>query len=49
VISALELPDAMRLLGGPRRRWLLAGAALTAAGAVAAVAALVVTVATAVA
>ena len=49
VVSALELPDAMRLLGGPRRRWLLAGAALTAAGVLTAVAALVITVATALA
>jgi hypothetical protein len=30
VVSALELPDAMRLLGGPRRAWLLAGAACIA-------------------
>jgi hypothetical protein len=40
VISALELDDAMRLLGGPRRAWLLAGAALIALGAVLGVAAL---------
>ncbi|HEX2142143.1 MAG TPA: hypothetical protein VHK28_07735, partial [Candidatus Limnocylindria bacterium] len=32
VISALELPDAMRLLGAPRRRLLLAGAGMVAAG-----------------
>ena len=32
VISALELPDAMRLLGGSRRAWLLAGAACIGLG-----------------
>lgn len=32
VISALDLPDAMRLLGGPRRGRLLAGAALVGTG-----------------
>lgn len=32
VISALEVPDAMRLLGGPRRTWLLAGAACIGLG-----------------
>lgn len=32
LVSALELPDAMRLLGGRRRRWLLAGAALVGLG-----------------
>jgi len=32
VISSLDLPDAMRLLGGPRRGLLLAGAGMTAAG-----------------
>lgn len=41
VISSLELPDAMRLLGGPRRRWLLIGSAMVALGALLAVAALV--------
>jgi hypothetical protein len=40
IVSSLELPDAMRLLGGRRRRWLLAGAALVAAGALLALAAL---------
>lgn len=35
VISTLDLPDAMRLLGGPGRSRLLAGAALIAAGALA--------------
>lgn len=34
LVSALELPDAMRLLGGRRRRWLLAGAALVGIGIV---------------
>ncbi|HET6380263.1 MAG TPA: hypothetical protein VFH63_04410 [candidate division Zixibacteria bacterium] len=34
VISVLELPDAMRLLGGPRRGLLLAGAGLLGAGVV---------------
>jgi hypothetical protein len=32
VISAVELPDAMRLLGGSRRAWLLAGAACIGLG-----------------
>jgi hypothetical protein len=41
VISALELPDAMRLLGGPRRRRLLVGSAMVGVGALLAVAALV--------
>jgi hypothetical protein len=43
VISALELDEAMRLLGGPRRRWLpvavlatLTGALLTVIGLAAA-------------
>jgi hypothetical protein len=34
LVSALELPDAMRLLGGRRRGWLLAGAALVGIGIV---------------
>jgi hypothetical protein len=42
VVSALELPDAMRLLGGPRRGWLLAGAALIGAGTLAALVAILV-------
>jgi hypothetical protein len=37
VISALELPDAMRLLGGARRAWLLLGAACIALGIILAV------------
>jgi hypothetical protein len=41
VISALELDDAMRLLGGPRRGWMLAGLALMAAGVLLGVASLV--------
>jgi hypothetical protein len=49
VISTLELDDAMRLLAGRRRRWLLAGVAIGAVGALltsgAAAAALVVAVA----
>jgi hypothetical protein len=32
VISSLELDDAMRLLGGPRRAWMLVGVALVAGG-----------------
>jgi hypothetical protein len=40
VVSSLELPDAMRLLGGPRRAWLLAGATLVGAGTLVALAAL---------
>ena len=40
VISNLDLPDAMRLLGGARRRRLLAGAALLAVGGVLALVAL---------
>jgi hypothetical protein len=40
VISTLELPDAMRLLGGPQRAQLLAGAAAVAVGAVTALASL---------
>jgi hypothetical protein len=40
VISTLELPDAMRLLGGPQRAQLLVGAAAVAAGAVMALASL---------
>lgn len=34
VISTLELPDAMRLLGGPRRSRLIAGSVLVAAGVI---------------
>ncbi len=34
VISALELPDAMRLLGGPRRAWLVAGVACIGLGGI---------------
>jgi hypothetical protein len=34
VISSLDLPDAMRLLGGPRRTWLLGGAGLVGLGVV---------------
>lgn len=40
VISSLELPDAMRLLGGPRRRLMLAGIGLVGLGTILAVAAL---------
>lgn len=32
VISTLDLPDAMRLLGGPRRSWLVGGSILVATG-----------------
>ena len=32
VISTLDVPDAMRLLGGPRRAWMLAGAAAIGLG-----------------
>ena len=41
VISAVELDDAMRLLGGPRRAWMLGGMALMAAGVLLGAAALV--------
>jgi hypothetical protein len=41
VISSLELPDAMRLLGGKRRWLMLAGYAAVAIGAVAALGALI--------
>ena len=34
VISTLDVPDAMRLLGGPRRAWMLAGAAAIGLGVV---------------
>lgn len=44
IVSALELADAMRLLGGPRRSWLLAGVALIAAAAVLGMVALAVLV-----
>jgi hypothetical protein len=40
VVSTLELPDAMRLLGGRRRGWLLAGAALVGLGCLVALAGL---------
>jgi hypothetical protein len=36
VITGLELDEAMRLLGGPRRRWLIAGSAAMVVGIVAA-------------
>lgn len=42
VISALDLPAAMRLLGGTRRGWVLAGAACIGLGCLVAVAGLVV-------
>jgi len=42
VISALELDDAMRLLGGPRRAWLLAGVVLIGLGVLLGIAALLV-------
>lgn len=42
VISTLDLPDAMRLLGGPRRSWLVGGSILVAAGLLLAVVDLVV-------
>lgn len=45
VISTLDLPDAMRLLGGPRRSWLVAGSILVAVGALLALLALLVLVA----
>lgn len=41
VISSLDLPDAMRLLGGPRRAWLVGGAGLIGLGLVLATLALV--------
>jgi hypothetical protein len=41
VVSALDLSDAMRLLGGPRRGLLIAGAGAIGLGAVAAVAGLI--------
>ena len=46
VISALELPDAMRLLGGRRRRLMLTGSALVGIGVVVAIAGLGVAVVT---
>jgi hypothetical protein len=42
VISALELDDAMRLLGGPHRAWLLAGVVLIGLGGLLGVAAVLV-------
>jgi hypothetical protein len=47
IISALDLPDAMRLLGGPRRRWLLAGSTLVGIGAIAGIAGIGLAIATA--
>ncbi|HEX2194325.1 MAG TPA: hypothetical protein VHK63_05130 [Candidatus Limnocylindria bacterium] len=44
VISALELPAAMRILAGPRRGWLLGGAGIAAAGGLLAGAGLLVLV-----
>jgi hypothetical protein len=41
VVAALELPDAMRLLGGSRRGWLLAGAAAIGLGLILALSGLV--------
>jgi hypothetical protein len=34
IVSAVELPAAMRLLGGPRRAWMLAGSAVIGLGVV---------------
>jgi hypothetical protein len=42
IVSALELPDAMRLLGGPRRGWLVAGSVLVGVGVLLALVAVVV-------